>query len=194
MHLVEKETIRKLQEGSLRAFEQVYDTLSHGVYSVSFNLTQDRFLAEEVVQEVFVKLWGSRDKLNIEGNLWVFLYVVSKRLSLNKIRSLQRQRMAYDGIDEKTMITPSVEQDIFHKELELLLERSIADLPKQQQIIIELSRNEQLTHREIAERLGLSTHTVRNHMAQALKNLRRKLQHSDAELYLALIVYINKLF
>ncbi|ERJ57961.1 RNA polymerase sigma factor [Sphingobacterium paucimobilis] len=59
MHLVEKETIRKLQEGSLRAFEQVYDTLSHGVYSVSFNLTQDRFLAEEVVQEVFVKLWGS---------------------------------------------------------------------------------------------------------------------------------------
>ncbi|MBL1409488.1 RNA polymerase sigma factor [Sphingobacterium faecale] len=194
MHLVEKETIRKLQEGSLRAFEQVYDTLSHGVYSVSFNLTQDRFLAEEVVQEVFVKLWGSRDKLNIEGNLWVFLYVVSKRLSLNKIRSMQRQRIAYDGIDENMMITPSVEQDIFHKELELLLERSIADLPKQQQIIIDLSRNEQLTHREIAERLGLSTHTVRNHMAQALKNLRRKLQHSDAELYLALIVYINKLF
>ncbi|MDR2282691.1 MAG: RNA polymerase sigma-70 factor [Sphingobacterium sp.] len=194
MHLVDRETIQDLQSGSLRAFEQVYDMLSNGVYSVSFNLTQDQFLAEEVVQEVFVKLWAAREKLNIEGNLWVFLYVVSKRLSLNKIRSLKRQRLAYDGIDESTMITPSAEQEIFNKELELLLERSIADLPKQQRSIIELSRNEQLTHQEIAERLGLSTHTVRNHMAQALKNLRRKLQHSDPKLYLALILYINKLY
>ncbi|MFD2553071.1 RNA polymerase sigma factor [Sphingobacterium tabacisoli] len=190
MHLVDRDTVQDLIAGNRLAFKTVYDKLGGGVYSVAVQITKEQFLAEEVVQEVFTRLWLHRDKIDTEGNLWVFLYVVAKRLSINKLRSIKRAKAAHDGLAEQvTGIADSFEERIFYQELVNLLNLTIADLPEKQRQVIEMSRNEGLTHQQIAERLGISPNTVNNHITRALKQLKAKLKGKNGDLYMAFVTF-----
>lgn len=190
MHLVDRDMMRELIAGSRQAFKTVYDRLGGGVYSVALQITKDSFFAEEVVQEVFTRLWLHRDKIDAEGNLWVFLYVIAKRISLNKLRSEKRAKAAYEVVaSQSTDVTSSFEEIIFYEELLNQLNLTIADLPEKQRQVIEMSRNEGLTHQQIAERLGISPHTVNNHITRALKQLKAKLKGTNSDLYMAFVAF-----
>ncbi|MFD2554257.1 RNA polymerase sigma factor [Sphingobacterium tabacisoli] len=172
MHLIDRDTIADLKKGNLSAFNRVYEVLSNGVYSVCFKITKDKHVAEDILQDVFVKLWNYRGQLDVEGNIWVFLYVVSKQLSINKIKAIQRSVVQDEEAVDLSQTAPSPEEEVFYKELKSLMDKTIAELPHQQRTVIELSRNEGLTHQQIALRLGIAPNTVKNHMTQALKKLR----------------------
>lgn len=190
MHLVDHDIIQALIAGNRVAFKTVYDTLGSGVYSVAFQITKEAFLAEEIVQEVFTRLWIHRDKIDAEGNIWVFLYVVTKRLSINKLRSVKRAKVAHDGLaGQVSAEADSFEERIFYQELLTQLNLTIADLPDKQRQVIELSRNEGLTHQQIADRLGISPHTVNNHITRALKLLKSKLKGKNGDLYIAFLTF-----
>ncbi len=190
MHLVDRDIVQDLIAGNRLAFKAVYDRLGGGVYSVAVQITKEPFLAEEVVQEVFTRLWLHRDKVDTEGNLWVFLYVVAKRLSINKLRSVKRAKVAHDGLAQQvTDVADSFEERIFYQELVNLLNLTIADLPEKQRQVIEMSRNEGLTHQQIAERLGISANTVNNHITRALKQLKTKLKGKNGDLYMAFVTF-----
>lgn len=190
MHLVDRDIVQDLIAGNRLAFKTVYDRLGGGVYSVAVQITKEPFLAEEVVQEVFTRLWLHRDKVDTEGNLWVFLYVVAKRLSINKLRSVKRAKVAHDGLAQQvTDVADSFEERIFYQELVNLLNLSIADLPEKQRQVIEMSRNEGLTHQQIAEKLGISPNTVNNHITRALKQLKTKLKGKNGDLYMAFVTF-----
>lgn len=190
MHLVDHDVVQALIAGNRLAFKTVYDTLGSGVYSVAFQITKDPFIAEEVVQDVFTRLWLHRDKVDISANLWVFLYVITKRLSINRLRSVKRAKAAHDGLALQTVDSDdSLEESIFYQELVNLLNLTIADLPEKQRQVIELSRNEGLTHQQIAERLGISPNTVNNHITKALRQLKSKIKGKNSDLYTALVIF-----
>ncbi len=179
MPLVDSSTIRRLIAGDEIAFRKVYDFQSEQVYQLAFRFLKDTAWSEEIVQDVFLKLWLNREGLDEQGNIWLYLYVITKRLCLNKLREVRKSAELFEQLMRNIeMASSQTEERLMAQELEQYAERLIACLPKQQLLIFKLSREEGLTHSEIAEKLGLSPNTVKNHMVQALKTLKSTLQQS----------------
>ena len=177
--------------GNESAFDIIYETYCDKVYRLAFRFLKDREQSEEIVQECFINLWMSRQKLNPEGNIWLYLYVIAKRLSLNTLRQIcQSRELTGKLINYIATVHNNTEEDVLVHDLEQFTEKIINQLPKQQQLIFRLSRIEHLSHKEIADQLQISPNTVKNHMVEALKTLKSHLQYSDLIFFLALFFRI----
>lgn len=187
MSSVDSSTIRHLMAGDEAAFRMIYDTHSGQVYQLAFRFLKDASWSEEIVQDVFLKLWLNREGLDDQGNLWLYLYVITKRLCLNKLREIRKSPVLFEQLMNGMEVAGRPpEEQLMAVELEQQAQRFIDALPKQQQRIYKLSREEGLSHHEIAEKLGLSPNTVKNHMVQALKTLKNSLHQSGYTYLLAL--------
>lgn len=184
--------IQQLIAGNEAAFDLIYETYSSKVYRLAFRFLKDAQQSEEIVQECFINLWTSREKLNAMGDIWLYLYVIAKRLSLNSLRQMCQSR-EFSGklVNHIATVHNDTEEDLLVSDLEQFTERIINKLPRQQQLIFRLSRVEHLTHKEIADQLQISPNTVKNHMVEALKTLKSQLQYSDLIFMLALFFWIN---
>lgn len=188
MSLVDSSTIQRLIGGDDIAFREVYDLHSGRVYQMAFRFLKDTAWSEEIVQDVFLKLWLNREGLDKDGNIWLYLYVITKRLCLNKLREIRKSTVLFEQLMHHIEIAGNgSEEQLMADELERQTQDVIARLPKQQQLIFKLSREEGLTHKEIAQRLGISPNTVKNHIAQALKTLKGTLQQAGYTYMLALV-------
>ncbi|SEL39088.1 RNA polymerase sigma factor [Parapedobacter koreensis] len=191
MSFVDSSTIRRLMAGDEAAFRLIYELHSEQVYQLAFRFLKDAAWSEEIVQDVFLKLWLNRNGLDEQGNMWRYLYVIAKRLCLNKLREIRKSAILFDQlIQGMEAAKDEVEEQLMAEELEGYAQQLIASLPKQQQLIFKLSRVDGLSHKEIAVQLGLSPNTVKNHMVQALKRLKLALHQSGHVYFLALIFSI----
>ncbi|RYY37742.1 MAG: RNA polymerase sigma-70 factor [Sphingobacteriaceae bacterium] len=186
--LSDTERIAQLMFGDENAFTLIYQEYSAKVYRLAFKFLKDKEQSEEIVQEAFINLWLSREKLDTAGNLWLYLYVITKRLSLNALRQVNRSA----SLTGKLLLNikaehNETEEDILAHDLEQYTDRIIGKLPKQQQLIFRLSRVDGLSHKEIAEQLHISPNTVKNHIVEALKTLKQNLKYSDLLFFIALI-------
>jgi len=170
------DAIRRLIVGDQGAFDEIYDLCSEKLFRLAFRFLKDVEQSEEIVQEAFINLWLNREKLDSDGNIWLYLYVVAKRLSLNQLRRMAQSKYYIENLMAHFQETHnSTEDTVFAHDLELITERVIGDLPSQQQIIFRLSRVEGYSHKEIADQLNISTNTVKNHMGTALKTIKSRL-------------------
>ena len=181
--------VKKIIQGDKAAFRQLYDGYAPLVFDLAYKLLQDRAAAEEIVQDCCVKIWGARAELRTDRDIWPFIYVSAKRLCYNQWRrnavvQQYRQQVEYPIVND-------VEEKIDVRELEVYLEASMAKLPLQQKTALQLSRMDGYTHQEIAREMGISPHTVKNHITQALKNLRKSLTQADYN-YLFLFFFLLK--
>ena len=188
--LVDDIAIQRLIAGDESAFTAVYELYSEKVYRLAFRFLKDKEQSEEIVQEAFINLWLSREKLNADGNMWLYLYVISKRLSLNALRQVGKSSILVEKLlHQISELQNTTEEEVLAHDLEHYAEKVIEKLPRQQQLVFKLSRIEGLSHKEIAEQLQISPNTVKNHMVEALKTLKTHLKYSDF-LYL-LIIFIH---
>ncbi len=172
--------VQQLVAGDESVFTAVYDLYSSKVYRLAFRFLKDAAQSEEIVQETFINLWLSRDKLHPEGNLWLYLFVIAKRLSLNVLRQACKSADVVEHLLLQSMDSHNqTEEEIMAHDLERFTEKIIEKLPRQQQLIFKLSRVEGLSHKEIADQLHISPNTVKNHMVEALKNLKANLKYSE---------------
>lgn len=179
--------IRGLIVGDELAFTSVYKLYSEKVYRLAFRFLKDREQSEEIVQETFINLWLSREKLDVNGNLWLYLYVIAKRLSLNALRQVSKSTHLIENLLRNTVNTHNnTEEDILAHDLEQFTEKVILQLPQRQQMIFKLSRIDGLSHKEIADQLHISPNTVKNHMVEALKTLKIHLRYSDFVYFIVL--------
>lgn len=184
---VDGDVIQQLIAGDESAFTLVYGLYSEKVYRLAFRFLKDKEQSEEIVQEAFINMWLNRDRLNTEGNLWLYLYVIAKRLSLNALRQIGKSSILIEKLlHQISELQNTTEEDILAHDLEQYAGQIIDKLPRQQQLIFKMSRVDGLSHKEIAEQLQISPNTVKNHMVEALKTLKSHLKYSDF-LYLALI-------
>ena len=168
--------VRRLIMGDQAAFEKIYDLCSEKLFRLAFRFLKDVEQSEEIVQEAFINLWVNREKLDSEGNVWLYLYVIGKRLSLNELRNISQSKIHTENLFASFRETDNTtEESVFANDFELLTKKVIGDLPKQQQIIFRLSRFEGFSHREIADQLNISPNTVKNHMGAALKTIKSRL-------------------
>ncbi len=182
--------IARLRSGDEAAFKLVYDEHAGRVYGLAFRFLKNREQAEEIVQEVFVKLWLNKIKLDITGNLWLYLYVIAKRLCLNELKKVAQSRDLFNKLMQDIEAADDNTQNLVaFAELEKISSEVIALLPKQQKKIFLLSRLDGLSHKEIAEKLSLSPHTVKNHMVEALRLIRCKLRQEDI-VFLLVVLFL----
>jgi RNA polymerase sigma-70 factor (ECF subfamily) len=168
--------IEALAKQDEAAFEKVFKTHFKNLHAYAFTIIKEGAAAEEVVQQVFFKLWERSDQLSISGSVAAYLYRAVYNESLNylkhqKVRSTYQSHVSYNMKNA----SDSASKKISLKELEKRLGQAMNDLPEQCRTIFQLSRFEELRYREIAEHLGISVKTVENQMGKALKLLRMKL-------------------
>ncbi|MEX8546591.1 MAG: RNA polymerase sigma factor [Mucilaginibacter sp.] len=184
---VDSSCICQLRAGDEPAFAAVYERYGEKVYRLAFRFLKDRAQSEEIVQETFIKLWLTKSQLDPQGNLWLYLFVIAKRLSINALRQHNQSADALGQFATRMVETHNVtEEQIIAHDLEQFTEKILQKLPNQQQQVFKMSRREGLTHKEIAERLHISPNTVKNHMVEALKTLKSYLKYAD---FICLILF-----
>ncbi len=176
------------QEGKI-AFETVFKSNYKGLHAYAYTILKDEIMAEEMVQNVFCKLWEKRAGINVQTSLAAYLYRSVYHESLNYLKHL-KVREAYGSYARSQLrsAVDTAEKKVMVSDLEKKLNEALDQLPEQCRIIFQMSRFEELRYQEIADRLGLSIKTVENQMGKALRILRLKL--SDF-LPLALLTFLN---
>lgn len=182
--------IQQLIAGDGSAFDIVYKLYAEKVYRLAFRFLKDSEQSKEIVQETFIRLWLNKEKLSTDGNLWLYLFVIAKRLSINSLKQICKstdlvEKLFYEVGEQHN----NTEEDVFLRDLEQYTDKVIATLPRQQQLVYMLSRNKGLSHKEIADQLHISPSTVNNHIVEALKTLKAQLKYAD--FIYVLLLFIN---
>ena len=181
MHaMVDNKTLtRLLRKGDESAFAQIYDQHKQALYYFALRYLKDKTLAEDALQEVFVKLWQQRGKLEHELPLKGFLFTCMKHHVLNTIRSEEtRIRHAALAVVKTTSDTNFTEQDVVFSESKGLLEKAILTLSESKEKIFRLSFEKGYSNREIAAQLNISEHTVRSQLSQSTRFLKEHLKNA----------------
>jgi len=171
---IEQKIILQVIEGDQTAFENLYNIYADKLYYFALRFLKTKEDAENLTQDVFVKIWETRNRLDPDFSFNAYLFTIAK----NTIFNLHRKRVNelayreylgnfYDYSHSKT------ESDLSLKDLQEKIDQSVEKFPTQRKIVYELSRKEGLSHKEIAEQLKISEKTIETHIRLALKTLRK---------------------
>jgi RNA polymerase sigma-70 factor (family 1) len=172
-----EKTLKLLAQGSQYAFTQLFDHYRGQIFSVALKFLKSRALAEEVVQEVFLKVWMRREGmvnvLNFEG----YLFTIARNQIFDGIKDMAKESSARKEFAHRIQHVNSTDQPLIEQQYNELLHEALSQLPSQQNQIFRLAKIEGLSHQAIAEQLHISRLTVKTHMAKACKTIRHRLQH-----------------
>jgi RNA polymerase sigma-70 factor (ECF subfamily) len=176
----EKELIILLKKGSQKAFDSLYQMYSKRLYAYCYQYTKSREETEEIVQDVFMKLWMNKSTIHQEDTVKYLLFAIAKNHLINAYKSHLNSFVFEEYVDyynrEEFSINDTshgVEQEDFYK----LLRKAMTHLSETQQQIVDYCKLQQLSNRETAERLSLKEQTVKNQLSLALKILREQLSN-----------------
>lgn len=156
------------------AFDELYNRHWKYLFTASFNILRDRDESMDICQVVFLWLWEHRHTVNIKTSIRGYLYSSVKYKIANFIRSGKVRESFFDEL-KQVDIASFQENELEVKELRTLITNLVNDLPQKCKEVFQLSRNENLTHKQIADRLGISEKTVDDHILRALKKLKTPL-------------------
>ncbi|WP_124559084.1 RNA polymerase sigma-70 factor [Pedobacter sp. KBW01] len=160
-----------LREGNGDAFSELYDRNWKFLYNSAFNILRHHEDTMDVCQGIFLWIWEHHEKLEIKTNFKSYLFVSAKYKIANMIRDGKVRENLFDGTE-----LDAVSCDDFNllevKELKNLIQQLISELPPKCREIFVMSREEAMSHREIAQKLGISEKTVDEQISRALKKLR----------------------
>jgi RNA polymerase sigma-70 factor (family 1) len=174
--LSDSELADKISTGDSAALTEIHSRYYAVLYAHAYKRFPYREEVRDILQELFTYLWDNRENIELTTGVPAYLYT-AVRNRLLKLHRHQKVRGQYAEslqgfIDEGRDTTY---EQVLEKELLASIEREIASLPQQMRLVFELSRNQHLSHNEIAEKLNLSPHTVRTQVRSALRILRIKL-------------------
>ena len=183
--------LTKLRLGDLKAFKEIYELYKLKVTRVAYRYCLDKADAEEVLQDVFMKLWNNKEKINAGQNFDNYLFTITKNTVLDKIKSykLEKENLSKYFAHHKTVATDQTEQHILHHELQQLLAEVLVELPPKRRRIFEMNRLEGYTYQQITEALQISSGTVEKQMSKALKVVKKKLTGYKL-LAIAMIIFL----
>ncbi|MBL7752790.1 MAG: RNA polymerase sigma-70 factor [Chitinophagaceae bacterium] len=181
-----------LSEGSEYAFQVIYDRYRNRIFHVAIQYLKSPTLGQEVVQDVFLKLWFERGHIRTDLPVEGWLYTVARNNILNRLKKISNEWKALHLLSYKPFQSSPAWEKAETAEYAEMLQQAIEGLPDQQKRIFHLSRHENLTYGQIAEKLGISTETVKTHLRRALRHIRD--HFSDKGVQLPLLLLFSSFF
>jgi RNA polymerase sigma-70 factor (ECF subfamily) len=172
---VESDWTNQIRAGSAEAFEHLFNRYCQVLIDFACRYLHDVPLAENMVQDVFLKIWQNRRQLDPGASIRSYLYTAVKNAALNHLRHTVVEQKSQDKIRQLSSEMPTPEDNWNEKELNDSIQKAIASLPDKCHEIFCLSRFDGLTYAEIAEVQNISVKTVETQMGRALKFLRKQL-------------------
>lgn len=182
-HIDEKDLLLRLRAGDQIAFERLYRRYSKPLYWKLQRLVKDSAEADELLQDLFVKVWEKREQIIIQQSFEAYLYRIAQRMVVDYFRKLARQsRMQQQVQLSSDGMTEHVEEYISAKETQKLLDDAIAQLPEQRRRAFTLCKIEGKSHQEAAEIMNISPNTVHNHLVKAVGSVKEYLEKAGKAL------------
>lgn len=186
----EASVLLAMAQGDETDFVQIFRNYQDHIFKVAYQFVKSQALAEEVVQDIFLKVWEKRADLTDLDSFRNWLFIVSRNYLYNYM-----QRMALDKSVRKRWMTEhplyenSSDYSLREAKFSEFLSGIISSLPAQQQRVFRLAREEYLSYAEIAQRLSISPNTVRIHMSRALASIRKSLKENGIEYLLFFAIF-----
>lgn len=191
LHL-ESVLLTKIAEGDQLAFCTVFDHYRKYVYSFGRKITRSEEMAEEIVQDVFLKVWFGRDRLKNIDSFGAYLNILVRNHSFNLLRqaaqqqkTTQQMRLSLSDQDNGT------QQVLDYRETVRMLDEALELLPDQQRMVYTLCHREGLKYEEAALQMNISAATVHYHMKLALSTIREHFM-KNAVAFPVLLLYLLK--
>lgn len=170
-NLADSELLQLIKADQEPALVSIYRRYWEKLFTAAFNILKDRQACEDIIQEIFIKVWAKRKELEITSSLRAYLHASVRYEVYRQIRSGAVREDLFDDLIER-LHSPSVDANVELKELQQQVSSIVETLPEKCREVYKLSREEQLSHKEIAARLNISPKTVENHLTKALRTLR----------------------
>lgn len=179
----------KLENESFRgleAFRSLFDRYKNRLYGYVLAISHSKYTAEEITQEIFIKLWLCRDILHQVDNLDGYIFTIARNKTLNHLRKAAHDRKLLSELQARAVPeNNNVEERTLIAEYDNLIRDALILLSPQRRLVYKLSRYQGLNQEEIADHLQLSRNTVKNHLVEALRFIRNYLgRHGSATLLL----------
>lgn len=169
------ELVRLFKTGDRNAFTAIYDRFFGVLYVHAFNRLKNEAEAKDAIQDLFINMWNKREAVDL-SNLSNYLYTSVRNRVLNIVahRAVQQKYLA--ALPHEIIIEDChTDYRLRERQLSAIISKEIALLPPKMRHVFELSRIHNLSHKEIADQLGISEQSVRSHVKNALKILRTRL-------------------
>ena len=169
----EEELLAFIANGDELAFTRLFDNYRDKIYSIAFKITRSTTISEEIVQDVFLKIWLRRDRLIEIENFNAYLFVVTRNHVYKALKQIAKnyELTAFTEKDQLAGDNDSADL-VMEKEYSSLLRKAIDRLPNQQKKVYQYIKEKGLKREEAAGLLHLSPETVKYHLAEAMKNIR----------------------
>ena len=185
MKISEKEYLIALKNNEIEAFDQLFADYGKRLYHFAYGYLKSRDDAEGLVQEVFLKIWKNRDKLNPDLSFKAYLFKIAYHYILEFFEKSKRRKVYQHELLEETIeFTEETDERLNYQMLLEKVELLIEKLPPRQKEILLKRKKEGIPVKEIAEQLGISPKTVENHLTEAIKNLKNGLGKEDISVLL----------
>lgn len=183
----ERALLQQIADGSEEAFGTLFHVWRNKLYFFILRLSDSPEVAEDVLQDVFIKLWINRATLKSVDHFSAYLYRMAQNHIINHARRMALENSILEELQKDSHATEqTILTKLAHKQLQETIVATINNLPPQQKLVYTLARVQGFKQEEIALQLQISVSTVKNHMTQALKTIRKQLrdQYPTIGLYL----------
>jgi RNA polymerase sigma-70 factor, ECF subfamily len=164
--------IEALKQGDKKVFQQIFDTWYEPLCRFCYFRMGVQEDAEEIVQDIFVKLWVKRNELEIKTSLRSYLYRTALNRIINHQEHLKIRLNHFEYVISANRNDPYQSDGVYEKEIQTLAAMAVRNMPARRRTVYELSRRDGLTYAQIAEKMGISVKTVEAHLSAALEQLR----------------------
>ncbi|UBM58670.1 RNA polymerase sigma-70 factor [Marinilongibacter aquaticus] len=159
--------------GDREAFARLFHLYRNKIYNVAFRLTHSSFLAEEIVQEVFLKIWRDRAKLTKVQHFENYLFIIARNQVYTNLKQISRKQKLEDELSlEFSFCEDATVDKMTSEESTQIINQAVTQLSEQQRKVYLMSKEQGLSRNEIAKSLRISPETVKTHLERALKSIR----------------------
>lgn len=187
----ERSLILRLIGGDEDAFCELYATYKNRLIYFAMRFLKSREYAEDVFQDAFTVVWQSRRFINPDASFSSYLYTIMRNRILNRLRNAANEEKLKESILSQALdYTEDTKREVMLNDLKSLISHALQQLTPRQREIFEMSREAQLSHKEIADKLGISVNTVQEHISISLKLIRTYLIKYSGSEYVDLLLLL----
>ena len=188
----EKELFALLSQGDQVAFTKIFEYYEPRIYPFVLRTTRSEIIAEEIVQELFIKIWTNRIAMANIQNHRSYIFRMAANSTTQYLKNIAKNiRLVQNAAGQMAVEKNTTEEAIDYKYTQEIINDAVDQLPAQQKMVFKLSRQQGLNAEEISKEMGIAEKTVKNHLTEALKFIKAQLQQSPGTA-IALILFMVK--